>query len=140
MRVKNDVASRTDSSARLVRCVRMIVMLIAIVAGSTASGQSTYQVLAKIDNLVQQTDSLAIKTQRTFYLNKIDKKFDGVKETWHYTMRDGKVVVFQVRYVLDSTEFTEIYYVNKGDLIYSEEYETIYYNETALQPDGIIWM
>lgn len=99
--------------------------------------QSNYQVLARIDNIVQQADSLANKSQRTFYLNKIDKKFDGVKETWHYTIRDGKVIVFQVRYVVDSTEFTEIYYVNKGDLIYSEEYETRYYTSTG--DDEIRW-
>ncbi|HET9276620.1 MAG TPA: hypothetical protein VFN95_00490, partial [Flavitalea sp.] len=59
------------------------------------------------------------------------KKFDGVKETWHYTMRDGKVIVFQIRYVVDSIEYTEIYYLNKGDLICSEEYETVYYRNTG---------
>lgn len=87
--------------------------------------------------MVHQIDSLANKTQITFYLNKIDKKFNGVKETWNYTMRDGKVVVFQVRYILDSTEFSEVYYLNKGQLMYTEEYETIYYNSTG--DDEIKW-
>ena len=99
--------------------------------------QSNYQILAKIDDKVQQADSLSTKSQRTFYLNKIDKKFDGVKETWNYTMHEGKVTVFQVRYVIDSIEFTEIYYVDKGRLIYSEEYETIYYNSSG--DDEIKW-
>lgn len=57
----------------------------------------------------------------------MDRQFDGIKETWHYTVRDEKVIVFQVRFVIDSIEFTEIYYLNKGNLIYSEEYETMYY-------------
>jgi len=100
-------------------------------------GQSNYQVLSKIDFTVQQTDSLANKSQRTFYLNKMDKKFDGIKETWHYTLRDGKIIVFQVRYVVDSLEYTEVYYLSKGDLIYSEEYETIYYKATG--EDDIKW-
>jgi hypothetical protein len=99
--------------------------------------QSNYQVLSKIDNLVQQIDSLANKSQRTFYLNKIDKEFDGVKETWNYTMRDGKVVVFQVRFIIDSIEYIEIYYLNRGALIYSEEYETLYYTSTG--DDEIKW-
>jgi hypothetical protein len=100
-------------------------------------GQSSYQALTKIDNIVHQIDSLSIKSQYTFYLNKMDKKFDGVKETWNYTMRDGKVIVFQIRYVQDSTEFIEVYYLNKGFLIYSEEYETLYYSSTGV--DEIIW-
>ena len=52
-------------------------------------------------------------------------------------MRDGKVIVFQIRYVVDSMEYSEIYYLNKGDLIYSEEYETIYYTNKG--DDEIKW-
>jgi hypothetical protein len=111
--------------------------LLIIFFSATGFSQSTYQALTKIDNIVHQIDSLSIKSQYTFYLNKMDKKFDGVKETWHYTMRDGKVIVFQIRYVQDSTEFTEIYYLNKGFLIYSEEYETLYYRSTGI--DEIKW-
>ena len=90
-----------------------------------------------IDNFVEEADSLSNKSQRTFYLNKIDKNYDGIKETWHYTMRDGKVIVFQVRYLLDSVEYSEIYYLNKGSLVYSEEYETVYYRGTG--DDEIKW-
>lgn len=117
--------------------LQIFLTLVVFLISEIALSQSTYQVLARIDNIVQQTDSLANKTQRTFYLNKIDKKFDGVKETWHYTIRDGKVIVFQVRFVVDSIEFTEVYYLNRGDLIYSEEYETRYYTSTG--DDEIEW-
>jgi len=113
------------------------VTIIAIFINLSAFSQSNYQTLARIDNIVQHIDSLSNKSQRTFYLNKIDKKFDGVKETWHYTLSDGKVIVFQIRYVVDSIEYTEIYYLNKGDLIYSEEYETVYYRNTG--DDEIKW-
>ena len=99
--------------------------------------QYDYKVLAAIDDLVQEIDSLSLRSQKTFHLNKVDKGFNGVKETWHYTMRDGKVAVFQVRYVIDSTEFTEVYYIDKGTLIYSEEYETMYYQSTG--DDEIKW-
>lgn len=99
--------------------------------------QTNYQLLSRIDNFVEEADSLSNKSQRTFYLNKIDKNYDGIKETWHYTMRDGKVIVFQVRYLLDSVEYSEIYYLNKGSLVYSEEYETVYYRGTG--DDEIKW-
>lgn len=119
------------------RIVKLFVFILSLFSCSIGFTQTNYQVLTRIDNLVHQIDSLANKTQTTFYLNKIDKKFNGVKETWHYTMRDGKVAVFQVRYILDSTEFIEVYYLNRGQLIYTEEYETIYYSSTG--DDEIKW-
>lgn len=117
--------------------LKTFLLSISLFFSTCILGQSNYQVLSKIDFTVQQTDSLANKSQRTFYLNKMDKKFDGIKETWHYTLRDGKIIVFQVRYVVDSLEYTEVYYLSKGDLIYSEEYETIYYKATG--EDDIKW-
>ena len=124
------------------RCLNVSMMKVffttlAALISPIVFSQSNYQILAKIDDKVQQADSLSTKSQRTFYLNKIDKKFDGVKETWNYTMHEGKIAVFQVRYVIDSIEFIEIYYLDKGRLIYSEEYETIYYNSSG--DDEIKW-
>ena len=98
--------------------LQLYLTILCILLSISVFSQSNYQVLSRIDNIVEQTDSLSNKSQKTFYLNKIDKKFNGVKETWHYTIRDGKVIVFQVRYVVDSIEYSEIYYLNKGDLIY----------------------
>lgn len=117
--------------------VKAFFTIISLFVYSLTFGQSNYHVLAKIDDIVQETDKIADKSQRTFYLNKINKQFDGIKETWNYTMHDGKIAVFQVRYVTDSIEFTEIYYVNKGQLIYSEEYETVYI--TSSSDDEIRW-
>ena len=137
MRVKDAVTTALVRFIHLNNMMKFVFIIATITISVSVFSQSNYQVLSRIDNIVQQTDSLSDKSQVTFYLNKIDKKFDGIKETWHYTMRDGKVIVFQIRYVLDSIEYTEIYYVNKGDLIYSEEYETIYYQATG--DDEIKW-
>jgi hypothetical protein len=94
-----------------------------------------------IDMIVQQTDSLSLKSQRTFYLNKIvrmDRTFKNdkaVKETWNYTLHDGKVILFQVHYVVDSSEFLEVYYLNDNRLICMEHYESPYFSND----DKIKW-
>ena len=115
----------------------MLMAIVALTISQSAFNQSRYDWRANIDQVIHETDSLSLQSQRTFYLNKIDKNYDGIKETWHYTMRDGKVIVFQVRYLLDSVEYSEIYYLNKGSLVYSEEYETVYYRGTG--DDEIKW-
>lgn len=134
----NGALSLVKGKCIYVRSIRKLFFIFGLLVwtGSIFS-QSNYQVLSKIDHIVQQIDSLANKSQRTFYLNKMDKEFDGVKETWNYTLRDGKVVVFQIRYIIDSIEYLEMYYLNKGALIYSEEYETMYYAATG--DDEIKW-
>ena len=137
MRVKDALSPDSGRCLHVSGGLKIFLTIVTVFISIVVSGQSNYQLLSRIDNIVQQTDSLSNKSQRTFYLNKIDKKFDGVKETWHYTMRDGKVIVFQIRYVVDSIEYSEIYYLNKGDLIYSEEYETIYYTNKG--DDEIKW-
>jgi hypothetical protein len=137
MRVNGIVPPVIGDRFHVSNMIKGFITVISLFFFTSVRSQSNYQALAKIDNIVQQIDSLSDKSQRTFYLNKIDKKFNGVKETWHYTLRDGKVIVFQIRYVVDSIEYSEIYYMNKGDLIYSEEYETVYYRNTS--NDEIKW-
>lgn len=81
---------------------------------------------ADIDRTVQQIDSLSLKSQRTFYVDNLLGHNRWVKETWYYTVSKGKVVIFQVRYLIDSTEYTEVYYMHKDRLICMEQYETSY--------------
>jgi len=90
---------------------------------------------ADIDRTVQQIDSLSLKSQRTFYVDNLLGHNRWVKETWYYTVSNGKVVIFQVRYLIDSTEYTEVYYMHKDRLICMEEYETSY---LTLYDDEII--
>lgn len=107
---------------------RVVLSIFFIIVFATSFGQSR-QTINSLVQYVEQADSLANKGQRTFNLVKIGRSNDGLKETWHYTTRNGKVIVFQVRYTIDSIEFTEVYYVNSDRLICSEEYETVYLPE-----------
>lgn len=84
--------------------------------------------MKELRDLVDQADSLSTRSQATFYLFKIGPKNTSRKETWYYTLQHNKPVMFQVRYYQDSTEVTEVYYVEDGRLICSEEYETVYHN------------
>jgi len=77
-------------------------------------------------DLVEQADSLSLKTQKIFYLYKIGPQNNSLKETWYYTLKNGHPVMFEVRYYHDSIEVTEVYYIQNGHLICSEEYETRY--------------
>jgi hypothetical protein len=90
---------------------------------------------------VEQTDSLADKSTKTFYLEKFLKDNYNYRETWRYLSNNERISYFQVNYMLDSTEFTEIYYVNRGRLICSEEYEKVNYSsrEDELQYGGIYY-
>ena len=89
-----------------------------------AFSQSRYDWRMNIDQIIHNTDSLSLKSQRTFYLNKILRKDEPLKETWYYTVHNGNIIVFEVRYRVDSLEFTETYYLNRGRLICMELYET----------------
>lgn len=86
----------------------------------------SYDWRSNIDKLVQMADSLSNKTQKTFYSQRYLKNDLPIKETWHYTLHNGKVLIFQLRYQLDATEFTEVYYVNKGSLVCMEQFESPY--------------
>lgn len=78
---------------------------------------------SRIDYLVDEIDSLAMKTQRTFSVVKYLKNDDTYKETWHYTLKNDRIVYFEIRYVIDQDEFTEIYYVDHNRPICMEQYQ-----------------
>ena len=90
---------------------------------------------------VEQTDSLADKSTKTFYLEKFLKDNYNYRETWRYVADAGRILYFQVDYMLDSTEFTEVYYVNRNRLVCSEEYEKVNYSirEDELKYGGIYY-
>jgi hypothetical protein len=76
-----------------------------------------------IDYLVDEIDSLSLKSQTTFYATKYITAEEPYKETWHFTMRDGKVIFIEIRYVIEHREFTETYYLDKNRMICMEVYE-----------------
>lgn len=98
--------------------------LLLLFFASKANSQDRYSRISTLYTYVQEADSLADKSQFTFYLDKIGKDFTGRKETWHYTLKNGRVVVFQVKYYIQNIEFNEVYYVMGEQLVCSEEYET----------------
>lgn len=102
---------------------KLFVYILMFFISTIAFAQKSYDWRSNIDIIVQQTDSLSLQSQQTFYLIKY---FDDktIRETWHYTLNKGKIIIFQIRFLIDSTEFTEIYYLNNGRLICMENYES----------------
>jgi hypothetical protein len=85
---------------------------------------------------VEDIDSIADKSTKNFYLEKFLKDGYNYRETWRYLANGSKIIFFQVDYILDSTEFTEVYYLNRGSLVCSEEYEKVNY---SMREDELKW-
>ncbi|MEO8584368.1 MAG: hypothetical protein ABI415_11255 [Flavitalea sp.] len=104
-------------------------------------GQSKHNRINDLYSYVDQADSLSEKFNRTFFLEKYLKDNYNYKESWRYSEKSGKVFYFEVNYILDSTEYTEVYYLNHGSLVCSEEYEKINYSyaEDELKYGGIYY-
>ena len=115
-----------------IRPKRLLYIFILLISMG-AKAQNNYDWRTNLDMIVQQTDSLSLKSQRTFHVNrivKVDRTFKNdksVNETWNYTLHNGKVILFQVHYVVDSSEFLEVYYLNDNRLICMEHYESPFF-------------
>lgn len=103
--------------------------------------QASSSVLTELYDYVERTDSQLDKAQKTFYLEKFLANDHNYKEAWRYLMNGDRIVYFEVVYAIDSTEFTEVYYLNRGNLVCSEEYETLNYSqlEDELKWGGIFY-
>lgn len=90
---------------------------------------------------VEDIDSIADKSTKNFYLEKFLKDGYNYRETWRYLTNGSRVVYFQIDYILDSTEFTEVYYLMRNNLVCSEEYEKVNYSmsEDELKFGGIYY-
>lgn len=106
-------------------CVWLILAFLA--APVLLFSQYSSSRLNELYRYVEQADSVAFKSQKTFYLEKFLKDDYNYRETWRFSQNAGKIVYFQVDYILDSIEFTEVYYLNRGNLVCSEEYEKVNY-------------
>lgn len=98
--------------------------------------QRHYSAINDLYHYVEKTDSLADKSTENFYLEKFLKDGYNYRETWRYLSNANRIVYFQVDYMLDSTEFTEVYYINRGNLVCSEEYEKVNY---SMREDELKW-
>lgn len=110
-----------------------LVSCIAILFSTASLAQYRTDWRDDIDFLIQQADSLSLKSQRTFSLLKPYHPDKDIRETWFYTVKDGRVVIFEIQYVVDSLEFSEIYYLHRGRLICMEQYEAPYLSVYADQ-------
>jgi hypothetical protein len=77
----------------------------------------------RIDEIVEKADSMSMQSQVMFYAERILKNNQVIKETWHYTLDNERVIIFQVRYMLHGSEITEVYYVDRNELICMEKIE-----------------
>jgi hypothetical protein len=98
--------------------------------------QRAYSSINELYHYVEKTDSLADRSTKNFYLEKYLKDGYNYRETWRYLSNGTRIIYFQVDYMLDSTEFTEVYYVNRGNLVCSEEYEKVNY---SMREDELKW-
>lgn len=119
------------------QCVKpFILSCIILFTGGAAFTQYRTDWRSDIDLIIQESDSLSLKSQKTFSLIKPYQADKDIRESWYYTVKDGRVVIFEIRYVVDSMEYSEIYYVHKGRLICMEQYEAPY---LSLYADQLKW-
>lgn len=121
---------------RLRLSVIMIVLLSVPFLSMSQNGR-----VRELYKYVEATDSIADRSTKTFYLEKFLKDNYNYRETWRYLSSGPRISFFQVEYVLDSTEFTEVYYIDRGRLVCSEEYEKVNYalREDELKYGGIYY-
>lgn len=109
--------------AALPTFTRIFCASAALLLLSLAASSQRVDWRSRIDQLVEKADSLSFKSQVVFRAEQLRKNQEPIQETWYYSMDGDKVVIFQVRYVIHGTEFTEVYYVNNDDVICAEKVE-----------------
>lgn len=108
----------------------------AVLISSGAYSQYSRDWRSDIDLIIQEADSLSLKSQKSFSLLKPYHPDKDVRENWFYTISNGRVIIFEIQYVVDSMEFSEIYYVHRGKLICMEQYEAPY---LSVNTDQLKW-
>jgi hypothetical protein len=118
-----------------------VIVCIFLVIPYLSYSQSNSARIRDLYKYVEDIDSLADKSTKNFYLEKFLKDGYNYRETWRYISNGSRIVYFQVDYMLDSTEFTEVYYLIRNNLVCSEEYEKVNYSfrEDELKWGGIYY-
>ena len=119
----------------------LILPVLLCLATATLKGQGNSRGLTELYAYVHHTDSLLDRSEKTFYLEKFLKDDYNYRETWHYLTNGDKVVYFEIVYIIDSIEFSGVYYLKRGNLVCAEEYEKITYSyfEDKLKYGGIYY-
>jgi hypothetical protein len=105
--------------------LQLIVVIVfpILLQSLNVTGQYRRDWKTRIDNIVETADSLSLQSQIMFYAERLLRNKQVIKETWHYTLKDDKVIIFQVRYLLHGSEITEVYYVDNNELVCMERIE-----------------
>jgi hypothetical protein len=114
-------ATSTVVSALSKQVVICLLICVALIGNSQA--QQTRNWKARVDMLVEKADSLSMKSQTMFYSDRQLNNKQWVRETWYYTEENDRVVIFQVRYLINGREITESYYMDRNELICMERIE-----------------
>lgn len=117
-------------------CLRILFSLAGMLVAAHFGYSQSLDWRSRIQTLMDKADSLSMLSQVTFHLDNIVKPGKLVKEAWHYTTDRERVVVFEVHYFERDTEFTEVYYLNRGDLVCMEQYQIHYPLDND---DKIVW-
>jgi hypothetical protein len=117
-------------------CNCLIPAVILFLFALPAASQQRSDWRSGVDQLIQELDSLSLRSQKSFSLLKPYHRDKDIRETWFYTTRENKVVIFEIQYVVDSMEFQEIYYLDKGKLLCMEQYESPY---KSVYADQLKW-
>lgn len=112
---------------------RIVACLLLLFITALGHGQYRKDWRDEVDRFIQRADSLSLKSQRTFSLLKPYHPEKDIRETWFYTTSNGKVIIFEIQYVIDSLEFSEVYYLDNGALLCMEQYEAPYLSVYADQ-------
>lgn len=97
--------------------------------------------MAELYHFVDKADSLSYRSASTFYLEKFITDDYNYRERWRYTAENGNIVFFEVDFILDSVEYSEVYYLKRERLVCSEEYEKVSFSnhEDALRFGGVYY-
>jgi hypothetical protein len=117
------------------QCVRtsFLTCIVLVLFFTAGFGQFRNDWRDDVDQIIRESDSLSLKSQKTFSLIKPYHPDKDIRETWYYTVKDGRVVIFEINYVIDTLEYSEIYYLHRGRLICMEQYEAPYLSVYADQ-------
>ena len=118
------------------RLRRSVIVSILLAISYLSFSQSGSARIRELYKYVEDIDSLADKSTKNFYLEKFLKDGYNYRETWRYLTNGERIIYFQIDYILDSTEFTEVYYVKRNNLVCSEEYEKVNY---SMREDELKW-
>jgi hypothetical protein len=123
MRREIGIGKRSGSKWSWISALVSICIVVQLLVSVPVSAQIRRDWKTRIDQIIEKADSLSLQSQIMFYSERILKNKEIVKETWHYTLENDRVLIFQVRYLSQGSEVTEVFYVDRNELVCMEKIE-----------------